>query len=87
MQTHTYLGILFAGFIAFIESLAIIGSIVPGSVMMTIVGVLLGSNSLPWSPAIAAVFVGALIGDYISFWLGKYYKQAIVSHYCIIRTI
>ena len=51
--------------------------------MMTIVGVLLGSNALPWSPAIAAVFVGELIGDYISFWLGKYYKQPIVSHHWV----
>lgn len=74
------IGIFVCGFIALIESLAIIGSIIPGSVMMTLIGVLLGRGALPWHATLLSIFIGALIGDYISFWLGKYYKDFITSH-------
>jgi membrane protein DedA with SNARE-associated domain/membrane-associated phospholipid phosphatase len=77
---NTQLGILICGFIALIESLAIIGSIIPGSVMMTLVGILLGRGLLPWYTTLITIFSGALVGDYISFWAGKYCKDFITSH-------
>lgn len=79
-QTHPYMGILFAGFIAFIESLAIIGSIVPGSVMMGVVGFLLGAGIIPIKSTLISIFIGAFIGDYVSYIVGKKYKHTIVSH-------
>ncbi|MDC3180826.1 VTT domain-containing protein [Gammaproteobacteria bacterium] len=80
IEHHLEIGIFIAGFIAFIESLAIIGSIIPGSVMMTMIGLLLGRGLLPLNSTLFAVFIGALIGDYISYWLGKYYQDDLLEH-------
>ena len=77
---HQTLGILLSGFIAFIESLAIIGSIVPGSVVMTIVGFMLGAGIIPFQLTLISIFIGAFIGDFISYALGVYFKDYITEH-------
>jgi membrane protein DedA with SNARE-associated domain len=65
---------------AMIESFAIIGSVVPGSITMTIIGGLAGVEILHIKPTLIAAIIGALIGDYLSFYLGLYYWQEIRSH-------
>lgn len=68
-----------AGFATFIisaaESIAIIGTIVPGTVMMTAVGTLAGAGVMPlWSTIIWAI-LGAIVGDGISYWIGYHFKD------------
>lgn len=70
-----------AGFVTFLisagESIAIIGTIVPGTVMMTAVGALVGAGVIPfWSTLIWAI-LGAVVGDGISYWLGHYFKDRV----------
>ncbi len=74
LHMHPHWGWLAAFIIAFSESLAVIGSIIPGSVTMTAIGILAGSGVLPiWSIIISAIF-GAILGDGISY-IGGYYLQ------------
>ncbi|MEC7030093.1 MAG: VTT domain-containing protein, partial [Pseudomonadota bacterium] len=80
---HQYLGVFFAGFIAFIESLAVIGSIIPGSIVMTIVGCLLGIGAIPISYTLMSIFIGAFVGDFVSYALGAYFKDRIKSHHWV----
>ncbi len=57
------------------ESVAIVGTIVPGSVTMTAVGALAGAGVIPlWSTIIWAI-LGAIVGDGISYWIGHYFKD------------
>lgn len=68
-----------AGLITFIisagESIAIIGTIVPGSVTMTAIGALMGAGIIPfWSTMLWAI-AGAIIGDGVSYWAGHYFKD------------
>lgn len=57
------------------ESIAIIGTIVPGLVTMTAVGALAGAGVIPlWSTLIWAI-LGAIAGDGISYWIGHYFKD------------
>lgn len=68
-----------AGLVTFLisasESVAIIGTIVPGSVTMTAIGALAGAGIIPlWSTIIWAI-LGAIIGDGISYWIGHYFKD------------
>lgn len=81
--SYPSLGIGFAGFIAFIESLAIIGSIVPGSIMMSIVGFLLGTGILPLKPTLISIFIGAFIGDFISYFIGAWYQDHFRNHHWV----
>lgn len=57
------------------ESVAIIGTVIPGSVMMTAIGALAGAGVMPlWSTIIWAI-LGAVVGDGISYWVGHYFKD------------
>ncbi len=62
-------------FISFLESLAIIGSIVPGSVMMTMVGILAGTGVIGLKSAVFSAILGAIAGDGGSYFLGYYFSE------------
>lgn len=57
------------------ESVAIIGTIVPGSVTMTAIGALAGAGVIPLGQTIFLAMLGAVLGDGISYWLGHYFKD------------
>ena len=75
LMTHPYLGELFAFVVAFAESLPLIGTIVPGSITMTVIGILVGRGIVPGASTLFFATVGALAGDTIGFWIGKYYDH------------
>ena len=56
--------------IALVESLALIGLLVPGVVLITAAASLAGHQELALPAIILAAFLGAVLGDSISFWLG-----------------
>ena len=70
-----------AGFIVFIvalvESLAFVGLLIPGSLVMTAAGVLIGFGIIPAVETLLWAIMGAVIGDGLSYMLGYYYKQDI----------
>ena len=56
--------------VTFLESLALVGLLLPGTVMMASLGALVGSGELGLYPAWAAGFAGCLIGDWVSYGIG-----------------
>jgi membrane protein DedA with SNARE-associated domain/membrane-associated phospholipid phosphatase len=80
LHLHPMVGLYFAFFSAFIESLAIIGSLIPGSLTMTLVGSLIGSGVLPFKLTLFIVFFGAYIGDCLSYAVGFRYQTALLNH-------
>ncbi len=67
--------------IAFIESLALVGLLVPGVVLMTAAASMAGHQmiALPW--LLGAAFVGAVLGDGVSYWLGARHRDHVVSRW------
>ncbi len=65
--------IIFA--VAMVESLAIIGFIVPGVAIMFAIGTLISSGTLELMSTIIWAAAGASVGDALSFALGKHYKE------------
>ena len=61
--------------VAFFESLALVGLILPGTVMMAALGALIGSGEVNFWHAWLAGIVGCLLGDWLSFWLGWRFKK------------
>ncbi|MDH5785886.1 MAG: VTT domain-containing protein [Chromatiales bacterium] len=61
--------------IAFFESLAMVGLILPGAAMMFGIGALVGTDVLPLGPTLLWAGVGAIAGDGVSFWLGRHYHM------------
>jgi undecaprenyl-diphosphatase len=59
------------------ESLALVGLLIPGTVIMIGIGALVGSGALSLTMTLFAAMLGAVSGDGISYWLGRHYHQGI----------
>ena len=74
---------LWAGVIVFLiamaESLAIVGILVPGVVMMFGIGALIATGILEFWPTFGWAVLGAVAGDGLSFFLGRYYQQQLTG--------
>lgn len=64
---------------ALLESVAVVGTVVPGSSVVVVGGVLVGLQVLdPWWAGLAAV-TGATLGDGMSYWLGRHYHERLLN--------
>lgn len=75
LLAHPYWGELFAFIVAFAESLPLVGTVIPGSITMTVIGILVGRGIIPGATTLFWATLGALAGDTIGFWVGKYYNH------------
>ena len=59
---------------ALAESLAIIGVLIPGVIILFGAGTLIGAGVIDfWSSCLWAI-IGAIIGDGLSYWLGHHFE-------------
>lgn len=79
LHANPHWGLITTYFVAFFESLAVIGTIVPGSVTMTAIGALAGAGIIDGFWAYFWATTGALTGDTLSYWFGLYYGDRIES--------
>jgi len=63
--------------IAFIESIAVIGLLMPGWLLLVGVGVLIGTGNINFYLASLFCFAGAVLGEYISYLVGVRYQDKI----------
>jgi undecaprenyl-diphosphatase len=59
---------------ALVESLAIVGVLIPGVVILFGAGVLIGTGILDFWSMCAWAVAGAIIGDGLSYWLGHHFE-------------
>jgi membrane protein DedA with SNARE-associated domain len=65
--------------LALSEAIPVVGTVVPGSTLIIGISALAtGANADPWILLIAAT-AGAIVGDGLSFWLGRQYHRKILS--------
>jgi membrane protein DedA with SNARE-associated domain/membrane-associated phospholipid phosphatase len=79
LHLHPQWAAAFTLLVAFLECIPIIGTIVPGSVLMTAIGVLIGSGIVSFWVITLCSIIGAVIGDSLGFFLGYRYKEQIKS--------
>lgn len=61
--------------VAMFESLALVGMLVPGAVMMIGAGPPIAAGVLSFWPVMGWAVAGAIVGDGISYWLGHHYRE------------
>lgn len=66
---------------ALLESLAVIGLVVPGVAMMFGAGALIGLGAMPFWPVCLWAIAGAVVGDGLSFWIGWRFRSKLESHW------
>ena len=79
LHDHPNLALFITFFIALTESLAIVGSIVPGSVTMTAIGILAGSGVMRIDLTFLAATLGAIAGDSTSYLIGYAFSDRLTS--------
>lgn len=79
IEQNTYWAVGTIFIIALLESIAIIGLFIPGWLILVSVGTLIGADLLPFYPIVIAAYLGAVIGEYISFLIGYRYQDAILD--------
>ncbi|OGV48900.1 MAG: hypothetical protein A3F46_02155 [Legionellales bacterium RIFCSPHIGHO2_12_FULL_42_9] len=79
LQANPQWALLITFLISFAESLAVIGSIIPGSVTMTAIGILAGSGIMRVDLTFMAAILGAVVGDGISYLLGYFFSERLVN--------
>lgn len=70
-------GMWFAFLVAFSESLPIFGTLIPGTITMTVVGILVGSGGLPLLPTLWVTSIAAFCGDTIGYFCGILFNDRI----------
>ncbi|WCT72287.1 DedA family protein [Sphingomonas naphthae] len=74
------------GVLAFGESLAIVGLLIPATTLMLAVGGLIGAGLVEAVPVVLGTIVGAVIGDWVSYEVGRrighraYYRWPLNRH-------
>lgn len=63
--------------IAFLESVAVVGVLMPGWLLLLGVGALIGNQVLPFYSMALAMFIGAVIGEGISYQVGYHFRDNI----------
>ena len=76
---HPHLAGMAVFCVAFAESMAVIGLLVPGAAMILAAGALIAAGALSFWPTMAWAAAGAILADGFSFWLGHHYREDIRS--------
>ena len=71
--------------LAFGKSLAFVSLVVPATFALFALGGLIGSGSLPFLPTWLAATLGAGLGDWLSFWLGRHFRDALWERWPLSR--
>jgi membrane protein DedA with SNARE-associated domain len=63
--------------LAFGESIAFFSLVLPATVVLVGAGGLIAAADIPFWPVWGAAFLGAVFGDWLSYWLGYHFSDAI----------
>jgi membrane protein DedA with SNARE-associated domain len=79
VQAHQAMGPWIVGALAFGESLALVSLLIPATALLVGIGALIGLSGIEFAPLWTGAVVGAVLGDWVSYVLGRRYKQGIVA--------
>jgi len=71
VQMHKELGYIAMFLICILESIAFVGELIPGTTLLIIVGAMAAKGVMDPEILIIAASLGAIVGDVLSFWLGR----------------
>jgi len=72
---HWAIAIMFVT--SFGESFAFLSLLFPGTTLLIAAGALMTDGTLPYWPVITGAVVGAVLGDSVSYWIGRRYGGAL----------
>ena len=77
VRDHAAWAPVIVGLLAFGESLAVLSLFIPATVMLVGIGALVGASDIAFLPVVAAAAVGASLGDWVSYEVGRHYEHGV----------
>jgi membrane protein DedA with SNARE-associated domain len=71
--------------LAFGESLAFISLLIPATVALVGIGALIGASGIDFVPVWICAALGASLGDWLSYWFGATFKDAVATMWPLSR--
>ncbi len=71
--------------LCFAESLAVVSFFVPATVMLVGIGGLIGASGLEFWPIWWGAVIGGILGDWVSYAVGLYFKDSAHRHWPLSR--
>jgi len=84
-QAHPVWLVVLSALFAYFESLAVVGLLLPGVVLLFLVGAVVSGNPDLFLWCWLSAFVGALGGDLTSYWVGRRYRDRIDGWWLLRR--
>ncbi|MDQ0473109.1 DedA family protein [Labrys wisconsinensis] len=85
VRTHEAWGLPIVFALAFGESLAFLSLLLPATVILLALGVLVGESGIAFWPLWSAAVLGAVAGDWLSFWIGLRLKHGVARYWPLSR--
>ena len=79
LEHNAALAILVTLLAAASESLVVIGAFIPGTALILALGAAAGLGYLPLWPLVVAATLGAILGDGLSYWIGRSQRHRITA--------
>lgn len=70
---------------SFGESFVLLSLFFPGTTLLIAAGALVSAGALPFLPVVAGAVVGAVLGDTVSFWIGRRFGRGISGIWPLAR--
>ena len=77
IKAHANWAVVLMFITAFGESFAFVSLLFPGTTLLIAAGALMQGGTLPYMPVLIGAVLGAVLGDTVSYWLGRRYGGAI----------
>jgi membrane protein DedA with SNARE-associated domain/membrane-associated phospholipid phosphatase len=74
LMMHPVIALIVIFVLVYFTALSIIGVVLPDSILMSAVGILVGSEILPLTYTLLVTALSAFLGDITSYWVGYYFK-------------
>jgi membrane-associated protein len=85
VSANAWLAYLTIFLAALLEAVPVFGSLVPGATIILALGTLTANGELNLLIAVACAFIGALLGDGSSFWVGHLKQRSILTAWPLSR--
>jgi membrane protein DedA with SNARE-associated domain len=85
VRAHQAWAPVIVGLLAFGESLAVISLFIPATVLLVGIGALIGASEIAFIPVVIGATVGASLGDWVSYEVGRYYEHGVKSVWPLSR--
>jgi len=85
IQENSAFGMIIILVVACLESLAVVGILVPGALFMIAVGGLVATDALNFYQVVFFAVLGAILGDSLSFLVGRHLSDSIHHHRWFVR--